>query len=273
MTYQLQDLLYLMARLRDPEHGCPWDQQQSLRSIVPHTLEEAYEVADVIEREDLEHLPSELGDLLFQVVYYSQIAQEENRFSFTDVINAVMEKMIRRHPHVFPGGDLYATATHTTEHLPIGQQWETIKAQEQPNSQHSPLASVPLNLPGLTRALKLQQKASRLGFDWTYLAPVIDKLDEEVQELKEAITKTDTDAITHELGDVFFSLTNIARHLGIDPEQALRDANHRFSQRFTYVAQQVSELGGTIKDTSPEQLDLFWEEAKQQQSLISSKNS
>lgn len=262
MTYQLQDLLYLMARLRDPVHGCPWDQQQSLRSIVPHTLEEAYEVADVIEREDFEHLPSELGDLLFQVVYYSQIAQEEKRFCFTDVINTLMEKMIRRHPHVFPNGNLYATATSTTDPLQVHQQWETIKAQEQRSSELGPFASIPLNLPGLTRALKLQKKASRLGFDWADLAPVIDKLDEEVQELKEAINDKDTNAMTHELGDVLFSITNIARHLHIDPEQALRDANQRFSQRFTYVAQKVSASGRTIKATSPEQLNLFWEEAK-----------
>lgn len=263
MTYQLQDLLYLMARLRHPEHGCPWDQQQSLHSIVPHTLEEAYEVADVIEREDFEHLPSELGDLLFQVVYYCQIAQEEKRFSFTEVINTLMEKMIRRHPHVFPNGDLYATAKDTADHLPVHQQWESIKAQEQRDTELTPLAGIPLNLPGLTRALKLQKKASHLGFDWTHLAPVIDKLDEEVQELKDAINDKDTDAITHELGDVFFSITNIARHLHIDPEQALRHANQRFSQRFTYVAQQVSASGHTIKETSPEQLNLFWEEAKQ----------
>lgn len=266
MPYNLNDLLHLMSQLRHPKQGCPWDLAQDFHSLVPHTLEEAYEVADAIERNQMEELPGELGDLLFQVVYYSQLAQEEQRFDFFDVINALMEKMIRRHPHVFPNGDLYPSANHhdavTTEHVP--EQWEAIKATEKPSAPHSPLGNIPLALPGLTRAAKLQKKASRLGFDWRQLAPVIDKLDEEVAELKEAITTDDNAHILHELGDVLFSVVNIARHLKLDPEQALRHANQRFQQRFEYVYEQVEASGIDMKSTSPEQLDLFWHQAKEQ---------
>mgnify|MGYP001944985753 CR=1 FL=1 len=263
LSYQLEDLLYLMTRLRHPQHGCPWDIAQDFHSIVPHTLEEAYEVADAIERNDMAQLPSELGDLLFQVVYYSQLAQEEERFNFYDVINTLMAKMIRRHPHVFPEGNLYAEHGVTASQAEINEQWEAIKATEKSEAP-SPLDDIPLNLPGLTRAYKIQKKASRLGFDWQQLAPVVTKLDEEIAELKEAITHGAHEEIMHELGDVLFCAVNVARHLHIDPEQAIRRANQRFSQRFNYVAQQVEARGKTIKNTDPEQLDLFWNQAKQQ---------
>ena len=265
MTYQLEDLLYLMSRLRHPQHGCPWDIAQDFHSIVPHTLEEAYEVADVIERGDLAQLPGELGDLLFQVVYYSQLAQEEEYFNFYDVINTLMAKMIRRHPHVFPKGELYTEHGIATHQAEVNQQWEEIKATERsaPRSD-SALGDIPLNLPGLTRANKIQKKASRLGFDWQQLAPVIAKLDEEVAELKDAIARNAPNNILHELGDVLFCAVNIARHLRIDPEQAIRHANQRFSERFNYVAKQVQASGKTMKETDPEQLDLFWNQAKQQ---------
>lgn len=265
MSYQLQDLLYLMARLRHPQQGCPWDLAQDFRSLVPHTLEEAYEVADVIERGDMAQLPGELGDLLFQVVYYSQLAKEEQRFDFHNVINTLMEKMIRRHPHVFPEGELYAEHGVAASQAEVNQQWEDIKASEPgAKAPTSALGDIPLNLPGLTRAAKIQKKASRLGFDWQQLAPVIAKLDEEVAELKEAIERDVAHEIMHELGDVLFCVVNVARHLQLDPEQAIRHANQRFNERFNYVAKQVEASGTTINDTSPEQLDLFWHQAKQQ---------
>ena len=261
MTYQLKDLLYLMARLRHPEQGCPWDLAQDFHSIVPHTLEEAYEVADAIERNDMAQLPSELGDLLFQVVYYSQMGAEEGWFDFHQVLNTLMEKMIRRHPHVFPNGDLYATSTEKPSQAALKQQWEAIKATEGQPQSSSPLGDIPLNLPALARAAKLQKKASRLGFDWPELAPVMEKLEEEVAELKEALQGS-PEEIRHELGDVLFSVVNLARHLQLDAEQVLRQANHRFERRFQRVAEKVTASGRTIKETSPEQLDLFWEAAK-----------
>ena len=236
-VYQLNDLLYLMARLRHPDGGCPWDLQQDFASIVPHTLEEAYEVADAIEREDFAHLPSELGDLLFQVVYYSQLGQEQQLFDFSTVVHSITAKLVRRHPHVFPEGDLYGqmqAVTVGTEQ--VKERWEDIKQQEraeqaEPEQVVSTLADIPLNLPALSRALKIQKRAANVGFDWSSLAPVLDKVSEELQEVRDAIASAEPAAISEELGDLLFATVNVARHLKVDPETALRAANIKFSQR------------------------------------------
>lgn len=267
--YQLQDLLYLMARLRDPDHGCPWDLQQDFASIVPHTLEEAYEVADAIEREDFAQLPGELGDLLFQVVYYSQLGDEQQLFDFSTVVHSITEKLVRRHPHVFPSGQLYADAvTKGVGTAQIKQRWEDIKQQEraelaQTEQAPSALADIPLNLPALSRALKLQQRAANVGFDWSSLPPVLDKISEELQEVRDAIASGQKQAVSEELGDLLFATVNAARHLEVNPETALRAANTKFSQRLQHVEQQCQAQGVAIAECSEEQLDAFWNLAKQ----------
>lgn len=268
-VYQLNDLLYLMARLRHPDGGCPWDLQQDFASIVPHTLEEAYEVADAIEREDFAHLPSELGDLLFQVVYYSQLGQEQQLFDFSTVVHSITAKLVRRHPHVFPEGDLYGqmqAVTVGTEQ--VKERWEDIKQQEraeqaEPEQVVSALADIPLNLPALSRALKIQKRAANVGFDWSSLAPVLDKVSEELQEVRDAIASAEPAAISEELGDLLFATVNVARHLKVDPETALRAANIKFSQRLHCVEQQARQQGLAISDCSEAQLDALWSLAKQ----------
>ena len=268
-AYQLTDLLYLMARLRDPDGGCPWDLQQDFASIVPHTLEEAYEVADAIEREDFAHLPSELGDLLFQVVYYSQLGNEQQLFDFSTVVHSITEKLVRRHPHVFPDGQLYsrvsAAAINTEQ---VKERWEEIKQQEraeqaEPKQRVSALADIPLNLPALSRALKIQKRASNVGFDWSSLPPVIDKVSEELEEVREAISSGEQAAISEELGDLLFATVNVARHLQINPETALRAANIKFTERLQHVEQQAQQQGITLSECSEAQLDAFWNLAKQ----------
>ena len=267
--YQLSDLLYLMARLRDPESGCPWDLQQDFASIVPHTLEEAYEVADAIEREDFAHLPSELGDLLFQVVYYSQLGQELQMFDFSTVVNSITEKLVRRHPHVFADGQLYAaTQTSAVNSEQVKQRWEEIKQQEraeqaEPEQAVSVLADIPLNMPALSRALKIQKRASSVGFDWSSLPPVLAKVDEELQEVREALASGDQAAISEELGDLLFATVNVARHLKVNPETALRAANIKFSERLQAVEQQARQQGVALSDCTEAQLDVMWNLAKQ----------
>lgn len=267
--YQLNDLLYLMARLRDPEGGCPWDLQQNFASIVPHTLEEAYEVADAIEREDFAHLPSELGDLLFQVVYYSQLGHEQEMFDFSTVVQRITEKLLRRHPHVFPDGLLYSTAkTSATDTEQVKERWEEIKQQERaeqakPEQTASVLDDIALSLPALSRALKIQQRASSAGFDWSSLPPVVDKVHEELHEVHEAIASGEQAAISEELGDLLFATVNVARHLDINPEVALRAANAKFSARLQHVEQQALEQGMLLSDCTEAQLDALWNRAKQ----------
>ncbi|MBP7997032.1 MAG: nucleoside triphosphate pyrophosphohydrolase [Thiopseudomonas sp.] len=267
--YQLSDLLYLMARLRDPEGGCPWDLQQDFASIVPHTLEEAYEVADAIEREDFAHLPSELGDLLFQVVYYSQLGQELQMFDFSTVVHSITEKLVRRHPHVFADGQLYAaTQTSAVNSEQVKQRWEEIKQQERAEQAESEqvvsvLADIPLNMPALSRALKIQKRASSVGFDWSSLPPVLAKVDEELQEVREALASGDQAAISEELGDLLFATVNIARHLKVNPETALRAANIKFSERLQAVEQQARQQGVALSDCTEAQLGVMWNLAKQ----------
>ena len=267
--YQLSDLLYLMARLRDPENGCPWDLQQDFASIVPHTLEEAYEVADAIEREDFTHLPSELGDLLFQVVYYSQLGQELQLFDFATVVHSITEKLVRRHPHVFADGQLYATTQAVAVNSDqVKERWEEIKQQERAEQAGSEqrvgiLADIPLNMPALSRALKIQKRASSVGFDWSSLPPVLAKVDEELQEVRDALASGDQAAISEELGDLLFATVNVARHLKVNPETALRAANIKFSERLQAIEQQARQQNVALSDCTEAQLEAMWNVAKQ----------
>ncbi|MCO1620980.1 MULTISPECIES: nucleoside triphosphate pyrophosphohydrolase [Pseudomonas] len=275
MTYTLDDLLHLMARLRDPQYGCPWDLKQNYASIVPHTLEEAYEVADAIERGDFEHLQGELGDLLFQVVYYSQLAREEGRFEFDGVVDSITRKLIRRHPHVFPTGELYAPVdTPALSDAQVKSRWEEIKAEERAEKsqpeQLSLLDDVPAALPALSRAAKLQKRAATVGFDWPAALPVLDKVREELDEVLQAMADGDVDALEDEVGDLLFAAVNLARHLQQDPEHALRRANRKFERRFRFIEQALRDSGRPIEDCDLDELDALWGEAKRQEKNLPS---
>lgn len=275
MTYTLDDLLNLMARLRDPTHGCPWDLKQDYASIVAHTLEEAYEVADTIERGDFAHLQGELGDLLFQVVYYSQLAREEGRFEFAGVVDAITRKLIRRHPHVFPAGDLYAPVdTPSLSEAEVKQRWEEIKAAERAEKsvpeQLSLLDDVPTALPALSRSAKLQKRAAQVGFDWPDALPVLDKVREELDEVLQAMADGDPQALEDEVGDLLFAAVNLARHLKLDPENALRGANRKFERRFRFIEQALRDIARPIEDCTLEDLDALWGEAKRQEKNLPS---
>ncbi|WP_122665882.1 nucleoside triphosphate pyrophosphohydrolase [Pseudomonas viridiflava] len=269
--YSLQDLLHLMARLRDPKYGCPWDVKQNYASIVPHTLEEAYEVADAIERGDFDDLKGELGDLLFQVVYYSQLAREDGRFEFDGVIDGITRKLIRRHPHVFPTGDLYAPLeTPRLNDEEVKQRWEEIKAQERAGKAQEPqqlslLDDVPAVLPALSRAAKLQKRASQVGFDWPSALPVVDNVREELDEVLEAMADNDAESIAEEVGDLLFAAVNLARHLKVDPENALRAANSKFERRFRFIEQALRDTQRPMEDCTLEEMDALWGEAKRQE--------
>ncbi len=253
-------LIEIMAALRDPATGCPWDQQQTFATIAPYTIEEAYEVADAIARGDLVHLKDELGDLLLQVVYHARMAEEQGAFAFGDVVEAVTTKMIRRHPHVF-GSDA-ERAAGVTEGF-----WDRAKAAEKSGAQQRGiLDDVPAALPALTRAIKLQNKAAKVGFDWPSLAPVFDKLNEEIAELEAAIAesrvKPDRVAIAEEFGDLLFVVANVARHLELDPEAALRAANEKFSRRFRYIEAQLAAQGRSPAQSNLAEMDALWDDAK-----------
>lgn len=275
MSYQLQDLLTCMARLRNPETGCPWDLKQDFASILPHTLEEAYEVADAIERQDWPHLEEELGDLLFQVIFYGQIATEQQLFSIHSVIDKLVAKLIRRHPHVFPEGTLESErdAGISPQEAEVNANWDAIKREEQrlkaQQGMIEPddtglLADIPVTLPAMNRAVKMQKKASKVGFDWPHIDGVLDKIREELQEVEAEIASGDRTALESEIGDLLFAVTNLARHTKIDPEVALRGTNQRFYQRFTDVEQQVEQRGGWDKVTQGD-MEVAWEAAKQRQ--------
>ncbi|WP_136246993.1 nucleoside triphosphate pyrophosphohydrolase [Halomonas borealis] len=270
--FDLDDLLTLMARLRDPQRGCPWDAQQDWDSIVPHTLEEAYEVADAIERRAFDELPGELGDLLFQVVYYSQFATEEGRFDFRDVVHTLTAKMLYRHPHVFPDGTLAshregvsATAVATHE---VHSRWEALKAEErEARAEHtqaaSVLADVPGNLPALSRAAKLSKRAARVGFDWPDTRGVIAKLYEELAEVEEALAEGDHEHARQEVGDLLFATVNLARTLDADPERCLRATNGKFERRFRQLEAALGEEGVPLAKAGLERMERHWQAAKQ----------
>lgn len=243
-----------MKRLRDPETGCPWDVEQDFATIAPYTIEEAYEVADAIHRGDMKELKDELGDLLFQVIFHSQMADEAGLFGFDDVAQAITDKMVRRHPHVFGECDGRNAEQQT-------QAWEAMKAQERADKaagDQSALANVPVGLPALTRAEKLTKRAARVGFDWPSANEVFDKLDEELGEVREAIEDGDQDHIAEEVGDLLFVMANLARKLGVDPETALRDANYKFDRRFRGVEDALTAKGTSPKAVSLEAMEAEW---------------
>jgi len=256
---EIEDLLEVMRRLRDPQSGCPWDREQTFRTIAPYTLEEAYEVADAIERDDMEGLKDELGDLLFQVVFHARMAEEAGRFGFADVARGLAEKMRRRHPHVF-GDDRVEDAAAQTE------AWEAHKAKEAEarGERRGVLDAIPVGLPSLVRAQKLGKRAARVGFDWPDTAGVMDKLEEESGELREAVDGLPNapERAEEELGDLLFTLANLARHLGADAEGALRRANLKFEQRFRYIEARLAEHGRGPAEASAEELERLWAEAK-----------
>lgn len=270
MSYQLDDLLYLMERLRHPEHGCPWDLQQDFASIAPHTLEEAYEVADAIAEGDFSQLAGEVGDLLFQVVYYAQLGREAGYFDWSDVVDGITRKLVRRHPHVFPDGNLRTPPGRLAlDEQQIKERWEEIKAEERAERAPAPqqlslLDDVPRALPALSRAQKLQKRASTNGFDWDNVAPVIDKIAEELQEVREAIGSREQQAIDEEVGDLLFAMVNLARHLKVDAETALRGGNEKFERRLRFIERSLSAEGKAFAQTDLQELDRLWDEAKRQ---------
>ena len=265
---EISRLLEIMAALRDPQTGCPWDIVQDFESIKPYTIEEAYEVADAIERKDFDDLCDELGDLLLQVVFHARMAEEAGHFAFGDVVEAVTAKMIRRHPHVFAVSDADNPDA-------VKKQWAEIKAEEKAaraarrkergldaDEPKGLLDGVPRALPGLTEALKLQEAAGRVGFDWGAVGPVLDKIEEEIGELREAIAAANQAEAAGELGDVIFALANLGRHLNTDPENALRGTNTKFRNRFAHVERRLAETGKTPEQSDLEEMDGLWDEAK-----------
>ena len=265
---EISRLLEIMAALRDPQTGCPWDIVQDFESIKPYTIEEAYEVADAIERKDFDDLCDELGDLLLQVVFHARMAEEAGHFAFGDVVEAITAKMIRRHPHVFAVSDADNPDA-------VKKQWAEIKAEEKAaraarrkergldaDEPKGLLDGVPRALPGLTEALKLQEAAGRVGFDWGAVGPVLDKIEEEIGELREAIAAENQAEVAGELGDVIFALANLGRHLNTDPENALRGTNTKFRNRFAHVERRLAETGKTPEQSDLEEMDGLWDEAK-----------
>ncbi len=261
----LENLRQIMAQLRDPKSGCPWDIKQNFSTIAPYTIEEAYEVADAIERHDMADLREELGDLLFQVVFHAQMAQEAGAFTLDDVISGICDKMERRHPHIYG----------TPKQIKAGAQagaWEELKAVERAAKSTNDAApsgildGIAKTLPALKRAQKLQDRAARVGFDWPNLAPIFDKLDEEVAELKEAIAIPDNaDNIMDEVGDLLFVCTNLARKLNVDAQGALRGTNQKFEHRFSWIEKRLNDQGKNPKDASLDEMESYWVEAKRRE--------
>ena len=248
-------LLEIMRRLRDPDTGCPWDIEQDFASIAPYTIEEAYEVADAIERQAWGELPGELGDLLLNVIYHAQMAEEAGRFDFDTVVQAISDKMVARHPHVFGDESREKSAEQQTA------DWEAIKAAER-GAPASVLDGVAVNLPALTRAVKLQNRAARVGFDWPETVQVLDKIKEESAELVEAKETLSAEEIEEEFGDLMFVMANLGRHLGLSPEEALRKANTKFTRRFTAVEQALKAKGSAPQNSTLEEMDALWDAAK-----------
>ena len=255
----LSRLLEIMARLRDPETGCPWDIEQTYASIVPYTIEEAYEVADAIDQNDMTELEGELGDLLLQVVYYTQMGSEDGYFTFDSVIDNISNKMVHRHPHVFGDGNRDKTASQQT------LDWEKIKADERATKNDTKMRTldgIAKNLPALTRAVKLQKRAARVGFDWPEAIQVLEKIKEECAELVEANETLPYAKQVEEFGDLMFALANLGRQLKIDPEEALRSANRKFQQRFEYIEDALEAAGKTPTQSDLIEMDKLWDEAK-----------
>ncbi|MDG3575653.1 nucleoside triphosphate pyrophosphohydrolase [Rhizobium sp. YJ-22] len=261
-------LIEIMAALRDPETGCPWDIVQTFETIKPYTIEEAYEVGDAIERHDMDDLCDELGDLLLQVVFHARMAEEAGAFSFGDVVEAVTRKMIRRHPHVFARSDADTPDA-------VKQQWDAIKSEEKAEraarrarhgldtaEKNGHLDTVQRSFPALTEALKIQERAAKVGFDWSEPEPILDKIEEEVAELREALQEGRQDKVSDELGDLIFALVNIGRHVNADPEQALRGTNTKFRRRFRHIETSLAANGEDLASASLDRMEDLWQDAK-----------
>ena len=267
-TDHLEALLTIMHSLRDPDSGCPWDKKQTFASVVPHTIEEVYELADAIELQDYSDLKGELGDLLFQVIFYAQIAKEQGLFEFSDILETLNEKLVRRHPHVFK-------QTEFSDEQAIHDNWEKEKQKERlkkstsMNQQQSVLDNIPLALPALNRSYKIQKRCANVGFDWAELEPVVAKIHEEIDEVLAEVKRTDLSneqkqaRIEDELGDLLFANVNLVRHLKANPETVLRQANNKFEKRFRLVELAVLKQGKTMQDCTLVELDAIWDEVKQ----------
>lgn len=256
LNEQLNILIKTFKELRNPESGCPWDREQTFKSIASCSIEEAYEVADAIEREDFDSLKSELGDLLFQVIFHAEMASEKEIFDLEDVIFELNDKLTRRHPHVFEDGSV----SSAQDSLKI---WEDIKAQERKEKkQDSLMDDVPVNLPSLSRAKKLQKRAARVGFDWQNSDRVFDKIDEEILELKNEKATENKERISEEIGDIFFTLVNLTRHYDLDPEDIIRKANLKFEMRFRKMEQLAEQMNERLNDMTLEQLEIMWQKVK-----------
>ncbi len=267
----IEKLQEIMAMLRDKVHGCPWDLDQTLVSLIPHTIEEVYEVADAIEKNDIDNIVDELGDLLFQVIFYAQIGNEEKIFNFEDVANAIVRKLLRRHPHVFPTGDAKSFGRgKKISSDEVVTNWESIKLEEKKEkleesnseSARSVFDNLPGALPALQKSVKLQKLAGKVGFDWSDTSDVFVKLKEEIVELEEAIGKSNKQEIESEFGDVLFTAVNMARHLNVDPELALRGANGRFKNRVVWIENELGKNGEFVSDKNIDDLNQLWNEAK-----------
>lgn len=258
MSQSIEALLRVMASLRDPDRGCPWDREQTMRSLTRYTVEEVFEVIDCIEREDYQALPEELGDLLFQIVFYARIGEEEGRFNFADITARIVEKLTRRHPHVFAAAPVLDSSAQQ-------QRWESLKAEERAlkSGDESLMADIPRTLPALMRAYKLQGRAARAGFDWPDLAPVFEKVHEELAEIGEAIDSGKPEAVEAEIGDLLFTCVNLARHLAVEPETALRRASERFEARFRHMEASAAAVDERLEALSPDRQDRLWRDAKQ----------
>lgn len=261
--YSVADLLRVMERLRDPETGCPWDICQDFHTIVPSTLEECYELAEAIETGAGEDIADELGDVLFQVIFYAQLGREQGLFDFDSVVANLVQKLLRRHPHVFRDGDIEGVVKDCSSVQDVKASWESIK-QEERRSRQQPgaLADVPVTLPALPRAQKLQKRAARVNFDWPGVPGVLDKLEEELGELREAIDGARPDAINEEMGDLLFTCVNLARHLELDAEESLRRASRKFERRFQRMEKTAADAGDTLSGLTEEQREQLWQAAK-----------
>ena len=262
-AYDIEDLKRLMERLRDPAYGCPWDLKQTYQSIAPFTLEECLELIDALEQSDYEHVEEELGDLLFQVIFYAQLGKEEGRFDFDSVVSGITAKLLRRHPHVFKDGELEGVIEDRTSMATIKANWEKTKAEERADrSQTSVMDDVPATLGALSRAQKLQKRAATVGFDFSSVSEVSACLLGEYRELEQAMASGDQNEIENELGDVLFTVVNIARHLKVDSEGALRKANRRFEARIRSAERDAADEGTSLMEESAERLDERWQKAK-----------